>query len=453
MKVVIVGDGKVGFALAEQLTMEEHDVSVIDKNQAVLDRLSETLDVLTICGNGASMRVQKEAGVPGSDILIAATSSDELNMLCCIVARRLGCKHTIARVRDPEYREQVYMMRDELGLSMMINPELSAARETFRLLQIPSFLKRSAFAKGRAEIVEIEVRAGNPLIGKKLPELSRVLHVRVLICAVERGQEVIIPNGLFRIEEGDKLYVTAPTQHLVSLVKALGIEKRKVRDIMLIGGSRIAYYLTQMLLESGIRVKVLEKSMERCRELAELLPKATIICGDGTDHQTLNEHGIANMDAVVTLTDIDEENLLVSMYANHLGVPTTITKLNRTEYRQIFRDKGIACTISPKLMCATSIVHYVRGMQNSSTGSAIAMHHLVQPHVEALEFRVTKSTRHTGETLAQIPLKPEVLIACISRQGKITIPQGSDTIEVGDSIVVVTPAERKLLDLNEIFMD
>ena len=209
MKVVIVGDGKVGFALAEQLTMEEHDVSVIDKNQAVLDRLSETLDVLTICGNGASMRVQKEAGVPGSDILIAATSSDELNMLCCIVARRLGCKHTIARVRDPDYREQVYMMRDELGLSMMINPELSAARETFRLLQIPSFLKRSAFAKGRAEIVEIEVRAGNPLIGKKLPELSRVLHVRVLICAVERGQEVIIPNGLFRIEEGDKLYVTA----------------------------------------------------------------------------------------------------------------------------------------------------------------------------------------------------------------------------------------------------
>jgi len=453
MKVVIVGDGKVGYALAEQLTQEEHDVSMIDRNQTVLQRLADSLDVMTICGNGASMKVQKAAGVPGSDLLIAATSSDELNMLCCIVARKLGCQHTIARVRNPEYREQVYLMREELGLSMMINPELSAAREIFRLIQLPSFLKRELFAKGRAEIVELEVREGNPLISKRLPEIAKVLGVRVLICAVERGTEVIIPDGRFEIALGDKLYVTAPARHLVELVKTLGIGKRKIRNVILIGGSRIAYYLSQMLIESGIRVKILERKEERCLELAELLPKATIICADGTDHKVLSEHRMADTDAVVTLTNIDEENLLISMYANYLGVQTVITKINRTEYIDALRDKGIDCTVSPKMLCATDIVRYVRGMENSSEGSAIALHHLVNHRVEALEFRITNTTRHVGETLAQIPLKKSVLIACISRQGAITIPQGSDTVEVGDTIVVVAPAERKLMELNDIFTD
>lgn len=362
MKIVIVGDGKVGCTLTERLSKEGHDIVVIDNNRQVLRESAEIFDVMAVHGNGASLRVQKAADVQNSDLLIAAASGDELNLLCCIIARKLGCKHTIARMRNPEYVEQLFFLREELGLSMMINPERASAKEIFRLLQFPTFLKRDSFAKGRAEIVEIVLREGSILSGKRLNELYKIAKVKVLVCAVEREDRVYIPDGSFRLQRGDKLYVTAPTQDLTALIKHLGLEKIKVRNAILVGGSRIAYYLARELEEAGIGVKIIETSEDRCNQLAELLPRAQIVHADGSSQAVLRAEGIEQTDAVVTLTNIDEENLLISMFANYLHVPKVVTKINRTEYTEVIRDKGIDSVISPKLLCANDIVRYVRAM-------------------------------------------------------------------------------------------
>lgn len=451
MKVVIVGDGKVGYALTEELARQDHDVVVIDSKRDVLRHLTEKLDVMVVNGNGASLSVQKAADVGGSDLLVAATSSDEVNMLCCMVARKLGCKHTIARVRNLEYAEQLLWLKEELGLSMTVNPEMATAREIFRLLQFPAFLKRDSFAKGRVEIVEIELKEGNILIGKKLSELYQTVRVRALVCAAERQGDVHIPDGSFQLAMGDKIYVTAPYRDLAALIKALDIGRRKVREALLIGGSRIAHYLAVMLIDSGIGVKIIENRQERCAELAELLPKANIVYGDGTAREVLTEEGIEETDAVVTLTDIDEENLLVSMFANHVGVPKVITKINRMEYVEVLRGAGIESIVSPKLLCAGDIARYVRAMENTADSVAVSLHRLVDDRVEALEFVVVKSTLHRGEKLQKIPVKPGILISCIIRGGSIIIPRGSDTIELGDTLILVTQAERAITDLNEIF--
>lgn len=451
MKVVVVGDGKVGYALTEELVREGHDVVVIDSKRDVLKRLMEKLDVIGIMGNGASLSVQKAADVGGSDLLIAATSADEVNMLCCIVARKLGCRHTIARVRNPEYAEQLLLLKDELGLSMTINPEMAAAREIFRLLQFPSFLKRESFAKGRVEIVEIELNEGNILIGKKLSELYQAVKVRTLVCAVEREGVVHIPDGSFQLALKDKIHVTAPYRDLAALIKVLNIGRRKVRNTLIVGGSRIAHYLALMLIDSGIGVKIIEIRQERCETLAELLPKAEIVHGDGTAREVLTNEGIDQVDAVVSLTDLDEENLLVSMLARHVNVPTIITKINRMEYADVLRNAGIEAIVSPKMLCASDIVHYVRAMQNTLDVPAVSMHRLVDDRIEALEFVVTKSTLHRGEKLQKITLKPGMLICCIIRGSQIIMPKGGDTIELGDTLIIVTSAERAVAELNEIF--
>lgn len=451
MRIVIVGDGKVGFTLAEQLSKEGHDITVIDSKQALLQKLTVTLDVLTVHGNGASLKVQQQAGVDQSDLLIAATSADEVNMICCIIARKLGCKHTIARVRDPEYTEEMFFLKEELGLSMVVNPDRAAAREIFRLLQLPEFLKREPFARGRAEIVGIELEEESPLCNKKLIELPNVLQTQVLVCAVERGNEVYIPTGTFQLHCGDKIYVTAPTQKLGKLVKVLGLQMSKIHDVLLIGGSRISYYLCTMLLEDGINVKIIELDPKRCLQLADQFPKATIIQADGTDKAVLQAENIGRSDAVVTLTNIDEENLLISMYANYLEVPKVITKINRTEFYEVFRDKGIDCVVSPKLLCATDILRYVRAMQNT-TGSVLTVHRLVEQRVEALEFAVTEKTDQLGRPLRDIPFKKDMLVACINRNGTIIIPQGSDFFQIGDTVVVVAvDMQHAITDLNDIF--
>ncbi len=452
MKVVIVGDGKVGYTLAEQLSKEGHDIVVIDHNREVLKQLSETLDVMVVYGNGASLKVQKEADVQGSDLLIAATSADEINLLCSIIARKLGCKHTIARMRNPEYAEQLYFLREELGLSMTINPEWAAAREIFRLIQLPSFLKRDSFAKGRVEIVELLLKT-DALHGRPLSDLYKMAKVRVLVCAVERENDVFIPDGSFRLQKGDKLYVTAPSRDLATLVKFLGISQPRVKDVTIVGGSRIAYYLAATLLDAGIGVKIIELQHDRCLELAERLPRASIVHGDGSKKALLLSEGIEQADAIVTLTDFDEVNLVVSMYANYLKVPKVITKISYSEYNEVFRDKGIDCVISPKMLCANDIVRYVRAMENTAGGSVLAVHRLVEDRVEALEFRVTEAVRHRGETLAKITLKPNILVACINRNGRIIIPKGDDTIELGDTVILVTEADKMIADLNDIFAD
>lgn len=453
MKIVIVGDGKVGSALTEQLLREGHDIVVIDSNKTVLQKALEALDVLVVHGNGATLTVQKMAGVDESDLLIAATSADEINLLCCIIARKLGCRHTIARVRNPEYDNQMFFLKDELGLSMMINPERAAANEIFRLLQFPPFLTRDSFAKGRVEIVKLEVREEGLLAGKPLSELYRVAKVKVLVCAVEREGQVYIPDGNFRLRRQDKVYVTASAGDLAKLIRNLNMDRRKTRETMIIGGGRIAYYLADELLATGVDVKLIESNEERCLQLAELLPRATIIQADGTDRQVLDSEGLSETDAVVTLTNFDEENLIVSMYANYLRVPKVVTKINRMEYNEVFRDKGIDCVVSPKELCSNDIVRYVRAMHNTTGGSVLTLHRIIDNRVEALEFRANRTTKHLGETLAHITLKPNILIACLNRRGTIIIPKGDDHIEEGDTVIAVTLADRRIEELNDIFDD
>ncbi len=452
MKIVIVGDGKVGSALTVQLSKEGHDVIVIDSNKMVLDEIQRFLDVNVVHGNGAAWRIQKMAGVDTSDLLIAATSADETNILCCIMARKLGCKHTIARVRNPDYYQQLFQLKDELGLNLMINPEFSTAHEIFRLLQFPSFLKRDSFAKGRAEIVEVELREGNPLVGTKLFELPHKVKVKVLICAVLRGTQVFIPDGNFQLEVGDRVSFTASSSDLATLIRNLGLSQKKVRNVMIIGGSRIAIYLAETLIRAGVNVKLVEINEEKCSNLAELLPKATVIHADGSDKSVLDSEGLAQTDAVVTLTDIDEENLIISMYANYLGV-YNITKINRTEYTEVLNGKGIDCVVSLKDLCCNDIVRYVRAMGNRKGASVLALHRIVDDRVEALEFRANNQLPQLGKRLAQLKLQPNTLITCLNRRGRIIIPQGSDTIEKDDTVIVVADSERVINNLSDIFVD
>lgn len=327
MKIVIVGDGKVGYNIAKQLLAEGHDIVVIDNNPDVLEDSLHKLDVLVVDGNGVTLQTQEEADVANSDLLIAATSADEINLLCCILAKKLGCRHTICRMSNPDYVQSIQYMRDDFGLSMTVNPELTAAREIFRILQFPSFLKRDTFAKGRVEIVELKLTENCALVGKRLERLSDVLRgVKILVCAVERGDEVCIPDGSFELRANDKITVTAPRSELVKMLKALKISNQKIRDVLIIGGSKIAVYLAEELIKSGVNVKIIEQKLEKCRALSERLPSAVIINGDGTLQDLLSSEGIEETDAVISLTNIDEENLVISMYADSCGVPKSITK-------------------------------------------------------------------------------------------------------------------------------
>lgn len=451
MKIVIIGGGKIGFSLAEELANENHDIVIVDNDKEKVKFFSETLDVMTLQGNGASMDVQRQAGVNDADLMIAMTAQDELNLLACMVARKLGCENTIARVRNREYAEQLYELKNELGLSMSINPELLSAKEIYRLLQIPAFIKRDAFAEGRAEMVEIEIAADSPLNGLKLAEMSSKVKVRVLICAVERDGNIFIPDGNFILKQGDKIYVTAPASVLVELTHELNLRSRRSKNVLMVGGGRIAEYLAPMLIKSGTSVKLIEKDRDRCNYLAEKIPGANIICSDGSSQAVLKMHNIAHMDAVVPLTGMDEENMIIAMFARKLNVPQVLTKINRTEYGEILGGRGADSLISPKSISAHAIVRYVRAMENTGGSAVITIHKMADGKAEALEFAVTDSTKNLGVTLHELKLKPGILISCINHMGQVIIPGGSDKLCRGDTVVIVTTAGREILDLNDIF--
>ncbi|HIS68033.1 MAG TPA: Trk system potassium transporter TrkA [Candidatus Gallacutalibacter stercoravium] len=452
MKIVIVGDGKVGLTLTQQLAKEGHDIVIIDKNPRVLQQSVENYDVISVTGNGASLQVLREAKVDTADLLIAATSADEINLLCCITAKKMGCRHTIARVRNPEYRRQLTFLRDELGLSMTINPEASAAQEIYYIIQFPSSVKRDFFAKGRIEIVELPLKQGCPIIGKKLSELYRKIKVKVLICAVDRNGEVIIPSGDFQLQLGDKIYVTAEGHSLAALIRALNMPTNKIHEVVIIGGSRLAFYLTLRLLAAGLRVKIIEKDYARCQELAEQLPKATIINGDGCDKMLLDSEGVANCDALVSLTGIDEVNLIISMYGNQAGIPKVIAKVDRVEYINIVGHTGVETIISPKNLICGNILRYVRAMNNTSGGEVLSLHRIVDDRVEALEFYVKQNIRHLNIPLKELRLQPHLLIACIRRGGTAIFPTGDDCIKLGDTVIVITTADKHLSRLSDIFV-
>ena len=399
MNIIIAGDGKVGSMLTRQLSTEGHNITVIDSNAKVLEATVERYDVIAVHGNCASMDVLLEAGVRDADLLIAATSEDEVNLLCCTTAHGLNKKlHTIGRIRNPEYTEQIYRMRNIFGLSMVINPENQTAMEIERLLKYPGFLRRDTFAKGRTEIVELRVNAGSKLCNVRLMDLRSIVKCQVLVCAVLRGGRAIAPMGDFVLLEGDRVFFTALSQNLTTLLKNLDILTRRVRNVTISGGGRISYYLASRLKKSGISSRIIEKNYSRCQELCELLPDAEIIHGDISDEGLLESEGLSSTDALVTLTGMDEMNIIVSMYAAARGVPQVITKMSHTGNRSLIDNLSLGSTICPRDLVCSNIVRYVRAMENQ-TGAAISVHTIADGQVEALEFLVVEHTRYLGKPL------------------------------------------------------
>ncbi len=449
MRIIIVGNGKVGSTLAEQLSAEDHEITIIDQNQQNVDNLVNTLDVMGICGNGASYRVLLEAEVSQADLLIACTNQDEINLLCCLVAKKLGAKHTIARVRNPEYSDQLVFMRDELGLSMSINPERAAASELFKVLKFPSAIKIETFSNNRVEMAEIKLRNESKLTGVYLRDLHKLFKGRALICAVQRDSVVTIPDGNFMLQAGDKINVIAPAGDMLDFFSSFGAILPEAKNVMIIGGGRISFYLSRMLLENGASVKIIDISQQRCEELARLLPKAMIICGDGTDQELLDEEGLREADAVVALTGVDEENIILSLYAQSHTEGKVLTKVNRASLASIAEATGLESIITPRVLVANMIVRYVRAMHNSMGSNVETLHRLVGGQVEALEFKVSDSFPALDVPLKDVALKPNILIASIARDGKTIIPGGRDVIKKGDRVIIVT-AHHSFDDLAEI---
>lgn len=453
MKIVIIGGGVVGQTIASQLTNEGHDITVVDRSQSVAAQISDSLDCMALAGNGASLEVMRSADVPNSDLLIACTAQDELNMLCCVFAKKLGCRSAIARVRTPEYADQMYFFKEELGMSMTINPELNAAREMFKLLEIPGVLKRDTFAKGRVEIVEVVPKPGDVLDGTQLLDLPKKLRSRVLVAAVQRDGEAIIPDGRFTLRAGDKVSICAPTSELVRMLRSIGENPKKAKNILLIGCGKVTDYLCYMLLNEGANVRVIESEPEIASAFAERFPKAEVVCADGRSETVLREENAAGMDAVAALMERDEENLILSMYLSNSGVPQVLTKVDNTEFGNLLAGHGDSRIISPKKLCADAIIRYVRAMQNTDGSNVLTLHHLADDQADALEFQVTESCRYLGKKLLEMRFKPNTRLACINRMGRIIIPSGTDTLEVGDTVVVIASANRVILDLNDVFAD
>ena len=451
MNIIIAGDGKVGSTLARQLSAEGYDITLIDSDRQVLNSSMERMDVMAVHGNCAAMDVLLQAGIKDADLLIAATSADEVNLLCCTTAHGLNPKlHTIARIRNPEYAEQIYEMRDIFGLSMAINPEKQAATEIERLLKYPGFLRRDTFAKGRAEIVELRIDDDSKLRGVSMMDLPGIVKCRVLVCAVLRNGTAVTPGANFVLEEGDRIFVTAPTETLTQLLKNLGIITRRARRVILCGGGRVSYYLASMLLKSGISVQVIENDLVRCKELATMLPDACVVHGDATDQALLESEGLSSCDALVTLTGIDELNMIISLYGNSRDLPQVITKLSHAENRNIIDSLALGSIVCPKELCCSNIVRYVRAMQNQ-TGAAVSLHSIADGQAEAVEFMVDSTTRNCGTPLKELKLKPNVLLASITHGSRSEIPNGNSEFHEGDSLVVVTSERGKLQQLNDIF--
>ena len=450
MKIVIIGIGKVGYKLAKNLSEDNYEVILIDKSEEKLKSAINTLDVNCFAGDGVSAEVQMEAGVPDADLVVACGPTDELNMLSCLIARRIGAKHTIARVRNPIYYQQIDILKKDLHLSMVINPELAVANEIARNLIFPAASKVETFVKGRIELVEFPIREQNPIIGYKLADLYRKFQIKLLICAVERGEEVYIPDGEFVLQEGDKLHIAATHKEIEQFFRKIGNRKIRVRNVMICGGGRVGFYLAKKLCAMGMQVKMIEHDRERCEMLCEELPKATVIQGDATDHDLLLEEGVKDADALIALTGVDEENIIMGLFAKKQGVEKIVAKVNEDSRARMVEGLGLDSIVSAKTATADAIFGYVRARQNSLTSTNVeAMYRLVDERVEALEFIVEKETDYTDIPLKDLKTKPNNLIACICRKRQIIIPSGNDSMQVGDSVVIVTKS-RKVQDIRDI---
>ena len=441
MRIVVVGAGKVGRVLTEQLAAEKHDIVVIDQDTDLIESLVNIYDVRGVVGNGGCYDVQKDAFEDGADLLIATTSSDETNILACLVAKKLGTPHTIARIRNPEYEKQLHFMREELGLSMVVNPEKATAREIARVLRFPSAIKREQFCRQRFELVEYRVNEGNPLEGLQLSDLYRNIRVKILICAVARGQQTIIPTGATVLQKGDKIYLTASARELESFFRKLNIFKARANNIMIVGASRIAYYLVKELQDIQKRMTVIDSNAACCQAMSEKFPGVLVIHGDGADSELLSEERISEMDAFVPLTGLDGTNIILAMYASQFPNCKVVAKINRPSFADLANQKGLVdSVVSTAAVTSETIARYVRAMQNSFDSDNIkTLHRLVGGRVEALEFNVGPGLPFIGVPLKDLNLREGMLVAGIVRQnGAPVIPSGADALQEGDDVVIVT---------------
>ncbi len=451
MNIIIVGDGKVGSALAEHLSQEEHDVVIVDNNDEPLHRASNTLDVLCVKGNGSSVSVMRKAGAATADLVVAATSTDELNMVCCRNAKNLGAKYTIARIRGVEYIADIDTLRQNMGIDMVINPEYATAVEISRLLRFPPAANIDTFFRGRVELVGFLLHEGDLILGQPLSSLpNSIKQLPILFCAAERGGDVIIPDGTFTPQMGDKLYVIGEPVGVHAFFRTLGRYDLKVRNVFIVGGGRISHYLASILARMGTGVQLVERQEKRCRQLAEDLPKAMIICGDGTDQELLEAEHMEASDAFVALTDRDEDNLIISLYARQQGVPKVVAKSNRQNYASIARSAGLDSVVSPKLITVNHILHVVRGMQRSKGSVMNALYKIANNKAEAMEFSIDETTRGLGIPLRDLKLKKGILIAAIVHNGQVLIPEGTSSLSKGDTVILISRGQA-ILDLNDMY--
>ena len=451
MRILVVGDGKVGHTLAEQLISEDHDVVIIDCDDHVVRKGEDTLDALYIHGNGANAKTLIDAGVDKTDIVVAATASDETNMLCCLVAKRLGAMYTIARIRDPEYNESLTLLQHELGIDMALNPERATAQEISRLLRFPYATNIESFAKGHVEMVEFRVREGDPIanlplkaLPTRLPNLPRVLY-----CAVEREGEVSIPNGDFIIQAGDRVHVAGEMVTITQYFRFLGRTVKRVKNVMVMGGSRVSYYLAKILSPAGIHVTMIEIDPSKAESLSEQLPHTDVIVGDGSDQELLEQENLPRMDAFVALSDREEENLMTGLYAQQLGVAKVIVKNNRLAFNDVIANLGLDCLVSPRIITCDALLRYVRARVNARGTAVQKLYRLVDGKAEALEFIARDSDSYIGVPLKNLTIRKGTLIAIILHRDKVIVPFGDSVIQAGDRVVVVAN-ENGIRDLNEV---
>lgn len=438
LNIIIVGCGKVGTTLIERLIPEGHDITIIDTSAERVQEITNTYDVMGVVGNGASYSVQMEAGIEDADLIIAVTASDELNLLCCTIAKQVGNCSAIARVRTPDYNREAFYLREKLGLAMIINPELEAANEAARILGLPSALEVGSFAHGQAEMIKFEIPQGNVLDNLTVAELGKNITNDILVCAVERGENVFIPNGNFILKADDVISFVASRDVARTFFEKIGLETERVENAMIIGGGKAGYYLAKELLHMGIDVKIIEQDLNRCNELSILLPKAVIIHGDGTDQDLLHEENIEHTEAFIPLTGIDEENILLTLYAKQVSKAKVITKVNRINFKNVVSKLDLGSLIYPRYVTSEAIIAYVRAKKNSMNSNIETLYHMFDHRVEAIEFYVDKASNVTNRTLKDLKLKKDILISCISRNGSIIIPTGNDLILPGDNVIIVT---------------